>query len=303
MKKILVTGGTGLVGSQFNGLEFLKIGSKDLNLLSQLEVQNFFKDHNIEGVIHCAARVGGILGNMTKQAEFFYENAFMNTVLIEEARKANVKKFVSFLSTCVFPDDVEYPLTVDKIHKGKPHSSNYGYAYAKRMADIQLQTYQEQYGLSYFSVIPSNIYGPNDFYNLNDGHVIPSLIHKMYIAQKKNTDMIIWGSGNPLREFIFSKDVANLTTMLYYDYQDNSPVILSSDEEISIKDLVGILAELFNFKGNIKFDDSKPDGQFRKPSDNTKIKDLYPNYTFTNIYNGLKESVEWFIQNYEYARK
>jgi GDP-L-fucose synthase len=125
----------------------------------------------------------------------------------------------------------------------------------------------------------------------------------MYIAQKENTDMIIWGSGNPLREFIFSKDVANLTTMLYNDYQDNSPVILSSDEEISIKELVGILAELFNFKGNIKFDDSKPDGQFRKPSDNTKIKDLYPNYTFTNIYNGLKESVEWFIQNYEYARK
>jgi len=303
MKNILVTGGSGMVGSQFSGSQFLKIGSKDLNLLSQSEVQHFFKEHSIEGVIHCAARVGGIMGNMTKQADFFYENIFMNTVLMEEARKANVKKFVSFLSTCVFPDDAQYPLTVDVIHSGKPHNSNYGYAYAKRMADIQIKTYQEQYGLNYFSVIPSNIYGPNDFYNLEDGHVIPSLIHKMFLADRNKTDMIIWGSGKPLREFIFSEDVANLTSLLYENYTGKDPVILSSDEEVSIKDLVSIMAEIFNFKGNIKFDSSKPDGQFRKPSDNTKIKELYPDYRFTDIYNGLKQSIEWFIQNYESARK
>jgi GDP-L-fucose synthase len=125
----------------------------------------------------------------------------------------------------------------------------------------------------------------------------------MYIAKEENKDMIIWGTGKPLREFIFSKDVANLTSLLYENYKGTDPVILSSSEEISIKELVDIMAEIFNFKGNIKFDSSKPDGQFRKPSDNTVIKDLYPDYTFTNIYDGLSESIEWFVQNYETARK
>jgi GDP-L-fucose synthase len=240
---------------------------------------------------------------MESPADFTYQNLMMNTVLIEEARLAGVKKFISFASTCVFPDKVEYPLTPDKIHLGPPHHSNYGYAYAKRMADIQIQSYREQYGVNYFSVIPCNIYGPGDNYDMENGHVLPSLIHKFYIAKNSGSDVTIWGSGNPLREFIFSQDVAKLTELLYESYDDGVPVILSTGQEISIKDIVHLIAEIFDFKGNIIFDTSKPEGQFRKPSDNSVIKDMFPDFKFTPIEEGLKTSIDWFIQNYPNVRK
>jgi GDP-L-fucose synthase len=133
MNNILITGGTGLVGSRFIGEDYLKIGSKDVNLLDQSSIEKFLATKEIDGIIHCAARVGGVKGNMTYPGEFTYENLKMNTGIIEEARKAGIKKLIAFSSTCVFPDKVEYPLTSDKIHLGPPHSSNYGYAYAKRI--------------------------------------------------------------------------------------------------------------------------------------------------------------------------
>ena len=227
----------------------------------------------------------------------------MNTNIIEGARLSKVKNLVAFLSTCIFPDNVEYPLTENKIHLGPPHFSNDAYAYAKRMVDVQIKAYKEQYGLNYKSVIPSNIYGPNDNYDLVNGHVIPSLIHKCYLARENKTDFMIWGSGKPLREFIYSKDVAKLTEWVLYNYQENEPIILSTSEEISIRDVVGMIVEIMNFKGNVVFDSSKPDGQFRKPSDNSKIKNYLPNFQFTPIYEGLKETIEYFEKNYNVIRK
>jgi GDP-L-fucose synthase len=227
----------------------------------------------------------------------------MNTNVIEEARKQGIKKLVFFSSTCVFPDKVEYPLSPEKIHLGPPHQSNYAYAYAKRMGQVQIQSYKDQHDLDYFTVIPTNIYGPNDFYNLENGHVLPSLIHKMYLAKENKTDFIVWGSGNPMREFIFSDDVARLTMNLYNDYKGNDPVILSTSNEISIKDVVLMIADIFEFKGNIKFDSSKPEGQYRKPSDNSVIKEMYPDFKFTPMEEGLKKSIDWFIENYENIRK
>jgi len=307
MSKILVTGAYGLVGSQFIGDEYQRIGSSDLNLLNQKYVDDFFymsekKGELPEGIIHCAGKVGGIQGNMNNQGQFFYENIFMNTSIIESARKFGIKKFIAFLSTCVFPDDVEYPLSSDKIHLGPPHKSNYGYAYAKRMSDIQIKAYREQYGVNYFSVIPCNIYGPNDNYNLESGHVIPMLIHKMYLAKKNNTDFIVWGSGNPLREFIFSEDVAKLTKLLYDNYDGSDPVVLSTSEEISIGEIVNIIAELMEYGGNIIFNKTKPDGQYRKPSDNSVIKNMFPDFQFTPVREGLKKSIDWFNGNYPKVR-
>ena len=234
-KHILVTGGNGLVGRCFGGERFIRTSGRDqFNILERDKVENALLILKPEGVIHCAAKVGGVNGNMKYPADFTYEKLVMNTNIIEESRKAGVKKLISFASTCVFPDKVEYPLTPDKIHLGPPHSSNYGYAYAKRMAEIQIQAYREQYGVNYFSVIPCNIYGPGDNYNLENGHVIPSLIHKFFTAEQMGEDVEIWGSGKPLREFIFSKDVARLTELLYDNYEGGDPVILSSSEEISI---------------------------------------------------------------------
>jgi GDP-L-fucose synthase len=307
MKKILVTGAYGLVGSQFTGNEYERIGSGDLNLLNQKYIDEHFKrseklDELPEGIIHCAAKVGGIQGNMEGQGKFFYENISMNTSIIESARKFGIKKFIAFLSTCVFPDAIEYPLTPDKIHLGPPHPSNYAYAYAKRMAEVQIRAYREQYGVNYFSVIPCNIYGPSDNYNLESGHVIPMLIHKMYLAKKNNTEFKVWGSGTPLREFIFSEDVARLTRLLYDNYEGSDPVILSTSEEISIGSVVEIIAEIMEYDGEIIFDKTKPDGQYRKPSDNSVIKELFPNFEFTPIRKGLKKSIDWFNENYPKVR-
>jgi len=298
LENILVTGGSGLVGRCFNGPEYFKISSSQFDLRIPSEVESAFYQVNPSGVIHCAAKVGGVLGNMRYKGDFFYDNIMMNTNVIEQARQSGVKKLIAFLSTCVFPDDVEYPLSPDKIHKGTPHKSNDAYAYAKRMSDVQIKAYREQYGLEYFSIIPTNIYGPGDYYNLENGHVVPMLIHKFFLAQKENRPVEIWGSGKSLREFIFSEDVAKLTRMLYDDYNGQEPVILSTSNEISIMDMVDLIKEAFNFKGEIIFDKDKPDGQFRKPSDNSTIKEMYPNFKFTAIEDGIKKSVDWFIDNY-----
>jgi GDP-L-fucose synthase len=300
--KILVTGGNGLVGSEFVGDYYFKPTSK-LYDLRKTEDANRLMLRQFDGIIHCAAKVGGIGGNMNFKGEFFYDNIMMNTNVIEGSRMSGVKNLVAFLSTCVFPDSVEYPLTESKIHLGPPHFSNDAYAYAKRMSDIQIRSYKQQYGLNYKSVIPCNIYGPNDNYNLVNGHVLPSLIHKCYLSRENKTPLTIWGSGKPLREFIFSKDVAKLTEWVLYNYNENEPIILSTSEEISIGDVVDMIVEIMNFKGEIIFDSSKPDGQFRKPSDNSKIKNYLPDFKFTPLYEGLKETIEYFEKNYTIIRK
>jgi GDP-L-fucose synthase len=301
--KILVTGGYGLVGSEFNSLNYIPLSSSEADLRVRSEVDNVLEKINFNGIIHCAAKVGGVGSNMSYKGDFLYDNIMINTNVIESARTHNIKNLVAFLSTCIFPDKVEYPLTEKKIHLGPPHFSNDAYAYAKRMADIQIRAYREQYGLNYKSVIPTNIYGPNDNYNIQNGHVLPSLIHKCYLARENKTPFTIWGTGKPLREFIFSKDVAKLTEWVLENYDEPEPIILSTSEEISIKNVVDMIVELMNFKGEVIWDESKPDGQFRKPSDNSKIKSYLPNFEFTPLYEGLKYTIDFFEKNYNNVRK
>jgi len=301
--RILVTGGYGLVGSEFNKPNFIPLSSSEVDLRNKFEVDTMLKTITFDGIIHCAGKVGGVGGNMNHKGEFFYDNIIMNTNIIESARVHGINKLVAFLSTCVFPDKTEYPLTESKIHLGPPHFSNDAYAYAKRMTDIQIRAYKEQYGLNYKSVIPTNIYGPNDNYDIKNGHVIPSLIHKCYLARENKTDFEIWGSGEPLREFIFSRDVAKLTEWVLDNYEENEPIILSTSDEISIKDVVDIIVELMNYKGKVVWDKEKPEGQFRKPSDNSKIKKYLPYFKFTPLYDGLKETIEYFENNYNIVRK
>jgi GDP-L-fucose synthase len=300
MNKLLVTGGNGLVGSSITA--DIKIG-REFDLTSQTETDKAFKLHNPTNVIHCAGKVGGVGSNMKYKGEFFYDNIMINTNIIESCRKHNVEKLLAFLSTCIFPDNVEYPLNEKKIHLGPPHTSNDAYAYAKRMADIQIRAYREQYGLNYISVIPTNIYGTNDNFSLEHGHVIPMLIHKLYLAEINKTDFVVWGSGKPLREFIFSKDIARLSEWAINNYNEPEPIIFTNSQEISIMNLVDLLVKELNFKGKVKFDSTKPDGQFRKPSDNSKLKSYLPDFNFTTIEDGLKETINWFLNNYEKIRK
>jgi GDP-L-fucose synthase len=302
--RILITGGTGLVGFQLQKIlpDAIFVGSS-IDLRDSITTNMLFEKIKPNKVIHCAGKVGGLGGNMNYKGEFFYDNVMINTNVIEACRKNNVNKLVSFLSTCIFPDDVEYPLTEAKIHLGKPHNSNYPYAYAKRMIDIQQRAYREQYGLEYISVIPTNIYGPNDNFDLNNGHVIPSLIHKCYLAKQKNEDFRIWGTGKPLREFIHSCDISKLTYWALENYTEKEPIIFSNSNEVSIGYVAELIAEQFDYKDRIIFESDKPDGQFRKPSDNSKLKKYLPDFEFTPINTGIKDTVNWFIENYEKARK
>lgn len=300
MKKI-ITGGTGLVGSAFK--EGTKLSSRHYNLISEVQTRQMFMDHKPEVVIHTAAMVGGVGANMNYPADFFYNNIMMNTNVINESYIFGVKKLVCFLSTCVFPDNVEYPLDETKIHKGEPHFSNAPYAYAKRMADVQVQAYNKQYGTKYFCVIPTNIYGPNDNFDLANGHVIPMLIHKCYLAKKNNTVFEVWGSGKPLREFIYSQDVADIIDLLLEKYDGTEPVIISNPKEYTIKDVVDLIVKYMEFEGEVVWLSDKPDGQFRKPSSNQKLLSIIADYNFTPLEEGLKTTIEWFNENYETVRK
>ena len=301
MEKVLITGGGGMVGSAMESS--IKLTREYCDLTNSKQTISLFKAIKPEGVIHCAGKVGGIGGNSNYKGEYFHDNIMINTNVIEAARQAGTKRLVAFLSTCVFPDNVTYPLTVDQVHSGEPHESNYPYAYAKRMADVQIRAYREQYELNYTSIIPSNIYGPNDNFNLDHGHVMPMLIHKLYLAKENKTDFTVWGSGKPLREFIYSKDIAKIAEWALYNYKGTDPLIISGDEEVSISHLVGMLVDEFKFKGKVIFDETKPDGQFRKPSDNSLIKELLPDFKYTPFEQGIKETVSWFKENYENARK
>ena len=308
-ERILITGGTGLVGAAlaeaYNSTsdEVTSIGSSQYNLTKQSQVNSMFMNHRPTKVIHAAAKVGGLGSNMKYKGEYFYKNLMINSSVIDQANVWGVDRLVAFLTTCAFPAEVEYPLDHTKIHLGEPHESNFGYAYAKRMAEVQIRAYREQYGVKYSCVIPTNIYGPNDNFSLDHGHVMPMLIHKLYKAQRDGTDFTVWGSGKPLREFIFSRDVAELTQWVLHNYVGDDPLILSTSDEISIEDLVDLLVKEFKFTGKVKFDRSKPDGQYRKPSDNSLIKSLVPTFEFTPIEEGIKETVQWFKENYDTARR
>ena len=301
--KVLVTGGTGLVGSAISDKENYYKLSKSTDLRSPKATNEIFEKIKPDAVIHCAAKVGGVGSNIEKKGEFFFDNIMINTNVLESARIHGVEKLVAFMSTCIFPDDVEYPLDVDKIHLGEPHQSNYPYAYAKRMIDVQIRAYREQYNLNYTAVIPTNIYGPNDNFDIVDGHVIPSLIHKCYMAKKHGKNFEVWGTGKPLREFIFSRDVAVLTEKILETYNGKKPIILSTSHETSIEEVVDIIVRHVKFTGKVEWINDMPDGQYRKPSDNSLIRDLFPEFRFTRLEEGLEETIDWFEKNYHSIRK
>lgn len=296
----VITGGSGLIGSAFK--DGVKLTSKR-DLRDYDKAKFAIAMYKPDVVVHCAAKVGGVGANMQFPADFFMDNIRMNTNVIESCYELKIPKLVSFLSTCVFPDNVEYPLDETKIELGPPHHSNFAYAYAKRMADVQIRAFNQQYGTKYFSVIPCNVYGPNDNFSLEVGHVIPMLIHKCYLAKKNRKTFEVWGDGTPLREFVYSKDVANIVDLLIQKYTGTEPVIISNPTEYSIKQVVDLIVEYVGFKGRVKWLTDKPNGQHRKPSSNAKLLNIIGDYEFTTLEKGLKESIEWFILNYPNIRK
>lgn len=314
-KVILVTGGTGLVGKGIQKViaedpeakdeEWVFLSSKDGNLIDRKETEAIFQKYRPTQVIHLAARVGGLFANMAKNVEFYRENIVLNDNVMECCRIYKVEKLVSCLSTCIFPDKTTYPIDETMLHDGQPHKSNLGYSIAKRVVDNMNHCYHEQYGCNFTSIIPTNVYGPHDNFNVDNGHVIPGLIHKCYLAKKEGRDLPMWGTGKPLRQFIFSEDLARLTVWVLRQYTEIDPIILSVDEEdeASIFDVASMIKEAMSFEGKIDCDSTKADGQFKKTASNKKLRGYMPDYKFKPIKDGIKESVDWFVQNYDAARK
>jgi GDP-L-fucose synthase len=312
--KILVTGGNGLVGSAIKAISFLYekhdfvfISSKDCDLTNYNETFNLFEKIKPDYVIHLAACVGGLFKNIKQKVNMFETNILINLNVLKCSHEHKVKKVVSCLSTCIFPDNTTYPINESMLHNGPPHFSNDAYAYAKRMLEIQSRAYQEQYGDNFICVIPTNIYGENDNFSLEDGHVIPALIHKCYKAKKEKEHFVVSGSGKPLRQFIYSKDLAKLIIWSLFEYNEKDSIILSVGEkdEISIKDVATLIAKELNYEYMMKFDETKPDGQFKKTADNTKLMSYnnLSNFRFIKIEDGLRSTIEWFIKNYANCRK
>lgn len=312
-KTVMVTGGSGLVGKavqkvvQDSGTAdtYIFLSSKDGDLRDRKACDALFQKHKPTHVLHLAAFVGGLFRNMAQPVDFWNSNVNMNNNVMECCYEHKVEKLVSCLSTCIFPDKTSYPIDETMVHNGPPHTSNEAYAYAKRMIDVQNRAYAQQYKKCFTSVIPTNIYGPHDNWNLEDSHVIPALIHKCYNAKRDGSEFICFGSGKPLRQFIYSEDLAKLMVWTINNYNSVEPLILSVDdgEEISIKKVVETIVEAMDFKGKLTWDTSKADGQFKKTASNKKLRGLYPEFEFTSFEQGVSETVKWFQANYETCRK
>ena len=311
---VLVTGGTGLVGQALReiveadpieGYEWYFAGSKDADLTDAAAVAALFDRVKPTACLHLAAYVGGLFANMTHRVEFWRRNVAMQDAVMHCCHERGVRRLVSCLSTCVFPDKTSYPIDETMIHDGPPHPSNEGYAYAKRMVDVQNRMYNSQHGHDFTAVIPTNIFGKFDNFSVADGHVIPGLIHKCYLAKKNNEPFVVSGSGKPLRQFVFSKDLARLMLWTLREYRETDPIILSVDEEdeVSIAAVAAAIVDAMDFTGEVVFDTSRADGQFKKTASNRKLRKYLPDFQFTPFKDALKETVEWFVANYDSARK
>lgn len=310
-----MTGGTGLVGKAIqyvveNGEkrpneEWIFASSKDGDLSDTAQTKAMFEKYKPTHVIHLAAMVGGLFRNLKYNLEFLRKNIMINDNVLQMSFQFGVKKVVSCLSTCIFPDKTTYPIDETMIHNGPPHDSNFGYSYAKRMIDVLNKGYNQCHGAQFTSVIPTNVFGPHDNFDLEDGHVLPGLINKAYCAQRDNTEFVIWGTGSPRRQFIYSRDLAKLMIWVLREYQEIQPIILSvgEEDEVSIKEAAEAVLEGFNFKGKVTLDTSKSDGQFKKTASNAKLRKYLPEFKFTPFKEAVKETCEWFVQNYETARK
>lgn len=304
--KTLVTGATGLLGSEIcqERLNSIDLTSKDCNLIKSTHSILSLEEGLINAVIHCAAKVGGVKANTDYVADFFDDNVYMNMNVLNACKKKGLK-LVSVLSTCIYPDaaHVNYPLTEDQLHLGPPHPSNFGYAYAKRMLEVQSRAYRQQFGCNFITVIPNSLYGLNDNFSLESGHVIPALIRKFYEAKiRGNNHVDVWGSGKPLREFTFARDAAKIILWLAENYNGEEPVNIGNTEQISIEKLAFMIADEIGYTGIVNFDKSKPDGQFQKPSSNMKLLSLGWSGDYTPLEIGLKETIKSFQVRYPNVR-
>lgn len=304
-KRILVTGGAGFLGRQVINLlvqsganiDHIKVvRSSDCDLRLMENCQRAAAEQDI--IIHLAAHVGGIGLNREKPAELFYDNLMMGTQLIHAAYQSGVEKFVCVGTICAYPKFTPVPFKEDAIWDGYPEETNAPYGIAKKALLVQLQSYRQQYGFNGIYLLPVNLYGPEDNFNPKSSHVIPALVRKVYEAQQRGDQKLpVWGDGTPSREFLYVDDAARGIVMAAQYYNESDPVNLGTNYEITIRDLVELICELMEFKGEIVWETNQPNGQPRRCLDTERAKEKFGFVAQMEFKQGLKNTIDWYRQN------
>jgi GDP-L-fucose synthase len=301
-KRVVVTGGAGFLGrfvveglKKYPGVEVIVPRSSQYDLVKETNVKRLLADADPDLVIHLAAVVGGIGHNQKNPGRFFYDNLMMGTHLIEQSRLHGVKKFVAIGTVCAYPKFTPTPFKEDDIWNGYPEETNAPYGLAKKMMLVQSQSYREQYGFNSIFLLPANLYGPGDNFDLETSHVIPALIRKCVDARLDGAEFIeAWGSGQVSREFLYVEDCAEGILRATALYNEPAPVNLGSGNEVVIKDLVETIARLTGFNGEIRWRSDKPDGQPRRQLDTSRAFEKFGFRAHTSLEEGLKRTIEWF---------
>ena len=306
-KRVCVTGGDGFLGS-FVQKTLKERGANDVfiptieqyDLTDITDIRRMLNDAQPDLIIHLAALAGGIGANLARPAEFFYKNLMMGVPLLHEAWERGVEKFVAIGTICAYPKFTPVPFKEEHLWDGYPEETNAPYGLAKKMLLVQSQAYREQYGFNSIYLLPVNLYGPRDNFNLETSHVIPALIRKMIDAENRGEDeIVLWGDGSPTREFFYAGDAARGIVMAAERYNGSEPVNLGAGMEISIKNLAQLISELSGFSGRIVWDTSKPNGQPRRALDTTRAKEYFGFEAEMHFEEGLKRTIDWYRQQPE----
>lgn len=302
-KRITVTGGKGFLGAHLvkklkedRGCKNVFVADlPEYDLRNLDDIRRMFNDQKPDIVIHLAAVVGGIGANRDNPGRFFYDNAIMGIQLLHEAYLHQIEKFVALGTICCYPKHTPVPFSEDSLWNGYPEETNAPYGLAKKMMLVQSQAYRQQYGFNSIFLMPVNLYGPGDNFNPESSHVIPALIRKCVEAKARGDDeIVVWGDGSPTREFLYVEDAAEGIIKATESYEKSLPVNLGSGHEISIKDLVALIAKLSRFRGRIIWDTTKPNGQPRRKLDISRAKVLFGFEAKTLFFEGLKRMIEWY---------